>query len=498
MFNLQRTKMFLFLMTVLFIIAISVSCGGGGGDDSPGGLISIDATEGSYPLKVKVASNVAGATDIRWDFGDGSPEIQASSAYHVFWDPGVYEITLKGSSPEAKVRVTVEDPVPSNHSALYRELSEKLRAADMSINTAWDGQLSGTLSAGWLLPANNNAGAAMLTPQYWDVTVKYIDAMKALGAKALVVEVNYPGLTAGFIGDPEPYIQYFEKVGVELRNRGMLYVVEHNSLLPGFSAFPVADYYIALKAQGTAGKNRWGTERYQEAKIILERIKPDYLVLVEEPGTHDCGLGLTVEEWTFHLQVLAQTLKTEVSTSTALLGAGSGVWEDRRFTENYANIPAFDFVDLHMYPIASPTANYFTEYFSRLDYLRASAPGKKILAVEGWLFKASPDELAGGVGVISTEVFAREVYSYWAPLDQRFLEINTKIAHKYGFAMLGMAWTRYFFAYLIPGDPSLIGLTPSQIIARANQAAVLAMLNGESSSTGAVFKQLAQGEGFAR
>ena len=80
------------------------------------------------------------------------------------------------------------------------------------------------------------------------------------------------------------------------------------------------------------------------------------------------------------------------------------------------------------------------------------------MAVEGWLFKASPAELAGGVGVISKEVFAREVYSYWAPLDQRFLEINTKIAHQYGFAML----------------------------------------NGEVSSTGVVFKQLAQGEAFAR
>jgi hypothetical protein len=482
----------------LLLLLLVAACGGGGGGDNPAGPISIDAAEGSYPLKVKVASNVAGATDIRWDFGDGSPELQASSAYHVFWAPGEYEITMKGSFPEAKVRVSVKDPVPSNDSALYRLLSETLRAADLTINAAWDGRLSGTLSAGWLLPANNNAGAAMLTPQYWDVTVKYIDAMKALGAKALVVEVNYPGLTPGFIIDPEPYIQYFENVGVELRNRGMLYVVEHNSLLPGYSALPVDTYYSALKAEGPAGKSRWGNERYLEAKIILERIKPDYLVFVEEPTTHDSGLGLTVGEWTFHLQVLAPTLKTQVPTSTALLGAGSGVWEDRRFTENYASIPEFDFVDLHMYPLASPTTNYFTEYLSRLDYLKANAPGKKVLAVEGWLYKASPRELAGGVGAISTGVFAREVYSYWAPLDQRFLEINTKIAHKYGFAMLGMAWTRYYFSYLTLGDPSLSGLTPSQIITKANDTAGLAMLNGKISSTGHTFKQLSQGEGFTR
>jgi hypothetical protein len=273
-------------------------------------------------------------------------------------------------------------------------------------------------------------------------------------------------------------------------------VVEHNSLLPGFSALPVSNYYAALKAEGAAGKSRWGTERSQEARIILERIKPDYLVLVEEPGTHDSGLGLTVNEWTGHLQALAQHLKTVVPASTALLGAGSGVWEDRAFTENYANIPEFDFVDLHMYPLASPTTNYFTEYLSRLDYLKLVAPGKQILAVEGWLYKASPSEIASGVN--STEIFAREVYLYWAPLDQRFLEINTKIAHQYGFAMLGMAWTRYYFAYLTPGDPSLVGLTSSQLITRANDVAGLAMLNGQVSSTGVVFKQLAQGEGLAK
>jgi len=486
-------------------LALALAACGGTTDPDAGTLsIRVDHPEGAYPHKVGLGASLprgfSGAS-VTWDMGDGSSPLAGESPYHVYWAPGAYDVVMRaraadGGEATATTRVVVTDPVPREYKSLYEELTGHLRHADERVSAKWDGTLSGAVTAAWNLPANSHAGDALLDPGYYDVTVRYLDALAGLGVKAIVVEANYPSLTPTFNPNYRGYVDYFRRLGDEVRARGLRYVVEQNSLLPGYSALPVEAYYQELKSQAGSGKVRWGRERYEEALVIMGEIKPDYFVLVEEPTTHDSGLGVTLSEWVFHVDVLAAALKEAFPASTTKLGAGSGTWEDARYTQAFAASANLDFVELHMYPLASPSLSYFDEMLERLDMVKSTAPGKALLTVEGWPYKAKASELAGGMA--SSEVFARGVYGFWAPLDQRFLEINAKIAHHYGFAASGPAWSRYFFAYLDHGDTSLSGRAALDVIGEANRAAGLAMLDGKVTSTGRVFKDLGEGKGLPR
>ena len=104
---------------------------------------------------------------------------------------------------------------------------------------------------------------------------------------------------------------------------------------------------------------------------------------------------------------------------------------------------------------------------------------------EAWLYKIGPgDSSSFGNNVV---IFQRDNYSFWAPLDARFLTLVTKFARANGIAYVAPFWTTFFWAYADYG-PATQSLTYQQITQLVNQSAYQAMLSDTFSSTGEAWR----------
>jgi hypothetical protein len=65
---------------------------------------------------------------------------------------------------------------------------------------------------------------------------------------------------------------------------------------------------------------------------------------------------------------------------------------------------------------------------------------------ESWLYKVSEEELQTGVGF--QEVFGRDAYSFWEPLDVLFMQTAVELAQASGVRLLSFFWSNYLFAYV--------------------------------------------------
>ena len=159
-----------------------------------------------------------------------------------------------------------------------------------------------------------------------------------------------------------------------------------------------------------------------------------------------------------------------IRDSTTLLGAGSGTWEGRVYTENWAAMPELDFVDFHIYPHETQFENFLQNALDWADYVQTVAPGKRMTIGETWLYKESASEIEAGLH--HNIVFGRDVFSFWEPLDREYFEVIYKLAQYKGFELVMPFWTQYYFAYLTHGDPELEGLDVIELLSLVGQQAI--------------------------
>lgn len=380
--------------------------------------------------------------------------------------------------------------VPAAYQAVYQELEDKLAEYRDRVNTEWDGTTHPVKFATALLPADSHTGRALLSPENQMAVLIYLDKLKALGVQAVVVQINYPLLTVSFVPNAPDYAAYYAQLATEVRSRGLKFVVEHNLLLPGFSGLDPTDYYAGLRADPLPVE-RFGRERYDEVQAILEQIRPDYLSLVTEPGTYAAVTGLVMDAamWKTHIEGMLTQLAVDVPIHNTLLGAGSGTWDPPTFVSAFASIPGLHYIDLHLYPLSNGHTDYLSRLLDWSGLVRSIDSSKKMVITEAWPYKASAAELGGAP--IDAELLARDVWSFWQPLDELLLDALTRTAHYQRYDLIAPFWSRYFFAYLDYNDPSLAGLGALALMTRADQTAFSAMLAGRSSGTGIAFQRLA-------
>ncbi len=395
-------------------------------------------------------------------------------------------LTLASATAHADTPTAVApSDVPAEYRALYAELGSHLRAFE---NRLGNPPKHDVVLATNLLTANSHAGPALLREDWWRSNLLYLDRLKALGVTGVTVSLGYPLLTPAF-GDPAPYLSFYKTLAEEIRRRGMKLLVEHNVLLPNYTLVPVRPYYAQLDLR------RFADERAAEAVRIVREIRPDYLSLVLEPQTHAISVGkrIDIDEWVRYVKATVARIAKAAPGHSTRLGAGCGNWEDPHYVSRFAKIKGLDYVDFHLYPLSNGYIDYLQRTLEWADAVRRLDPGKQIVISEAWLFKAGAQELGGDP--TDARMFARDVYSFWEPLDAHYMRVLGKMARVKGFALIAPFWSRYFFAYLPHGDPALRALEPHALMRRANQAAFAALLANRTTATGRAYGALGRAGG---
>jgi len=426
----------------------------------------------------------------------------------------VSAIAIVGASPDAS-RADPPAP-PAEFEGLYDELSQNLTDLETQLDAEWDGSVgTGRVAAG-LSAANGNKSVGLLSATSWTRIIEMLDAFEVVGVELVKIDLHYPVFTPAFhsylAANPPPavpnytytvdnFIGYpnslYNKLAAEIQSRGMGLWIEHSTLFNDWSTTPPGGYFADMRSTGVAqARARYLQEREDEMVLIASELSPDYYTLVDEPTTQNDNFGyftggipiLTADGWRDLAQDGAADIADAVPGYTSLLGAGSGTWEGRGYTERFAALPALDYIDFHLYPLASTGGDYAQNVLDWSDYVRAVDPAKKLTLGEAWLYKASFAEVSNGLD--HNIIFGRDTYSFWEPLDRQMLDVLFRIVHYKDFEAVMPYWTQYYFAYLTYGDPSLEGLSSIQLVARVGQDAIPNITSVTLTGTGQRFVEL--------
>jgi hypothetical protein len=372
--------------------------------------------------------------------------------------------------------------IPPEYADLYALLESKLQGAESYLSNHWDGTKHPVIFSTELLAANSNQGERVLTEQAWQSILFNLDCIEFLGVRAVKVAVKYPILMSAFPRSAE-YLALYKRLGEELRRRNLKFLVQ---MTPGFkpsalSALPVEPYYATLTLE------RYKQEKRQMAEIIIKEIRPDYLTIENEPKTaqENTGLPFTVPNFTEIVQYILDGL----DRAGVLVGAGAGTWDNPAYIESLAEKTSVDYIDMHTYPIN------FDFLLDRTLQIAETARryGKRLVLGEAWLYKARDAELLGSPVAAAPGLYARDVFSFWEPLDVKFVETIWALSHFLKIEFVSFFWMRYFFGYIEYNERTK-DLPLSELFRLANLEAAKNMLQNppQLTQTGLIFQKLLQ------
>ena len=350
--------------------------------------------------------------------------------------------------------------------------------------------------------ANGHLGEHLLGPGTWDALLKQLDRLASMGMSVIRLELTYPLLTPEFHEhltsvNPEydkihrDYLQLYKDTVAEIRARGFVVAIEHSNMIPSVAATDPSSYYDFIKSLGGAeARARYRQERADEYKLMALELDPDYLTAVSEITTEAQAFGpidggdlFSPIEWQDYVEFAVN----ELPLHGIKLGAGAGVWESEEYVQMFASMPELDYIDLHFFPASNTLESYFDRFLQRVDLVRQLDPSKGITIGESWLYKVTGNELIMDPPDLS-EGFSRDCYSYYEPLDQKFIELFSFASRLKRIDLFTPIWTGYFFAYM--DYEALAPLTPKERLETCDQAA-LDNLAGNLTGTGELYKSLA-------
>src|SRR3984957_8648131 len=373
-------------------------------------------------------------------------------------------------------------PVPPAFQDLFGSLNGDLKAFNTTLNGIWNGSKYPVLFSGTLTSADGNAGPPLIASGHYSGVQLQLQALQALGVKAIMVEVGFPMLYEPFFSSQSQYQQYvsfYQQVAASVRALGMKLIIENNCLLSNMvqAGWNTAPFYATLNW------TEYQAARAQTAAVIAQTMQPDYLVVLEEPDTEAFMSGQTeantVSGSTSMLsQILARVQQAGVSGMK--VGAGVGSWQNEylEFIQSFVTQP-LDFIDMHIYTVNNTgTQNFLTNALAIAS--TAAAAGKPLTMTECWLNKVSNSQL----GVITADQMnALNVYSFWAPLDINFLQTMENLANYTKMTFLAPSNSDYYWAYQTYST-TLAGEPPSQIIPEETTLSDQAMQQASYTNTG--------------
>jgi hypothetical protein len=378
-----------------------------------------------------------------------------------------------GSTPTPELT----PPIPEEYQSIYGELETEMAHFEVTLNEQWDHSLGQTIMATELAYANGNIGEGLLSATIMDYNRILLDRLQAMGGKGVVLAIKFPLLKPDFPRSSE-YLQFFKNIMVECHQRGMKVLVECGAIFAGTPYSPVevdwSNYTTETFLQGLE----------DQLLLIAEEIKPDYLTLANEPQTEEALTKLTITPamWS---DFIASTLEKIDRSGGLLVGAGTGTWENPSYINELFNMPGLDYIDLHIYPM-----NKDAIYLDRaLNYaIEARSGGKRVTVSEAWLWKATPAELGNFLGD-TEKIMNRDVYSFWYPLDERFIQNIMNLADATGMDFVSFFWTRNLLSYLDYNNTPH-NLTTAEYNRLINQASLGNLKQDKLSPLGQYFQQV--------
>jgi len=142
-----------------------------------------------------------------------------------------------------------------------------------------------------------------------------------------------------------------------------------------------------------------------------------------------------------------------------------------------------DFVAIHIYPVTDRTLT------NAVQMGRITRAGKKLVIIdETWLHKILKPGRQKTVQPLLIEVFRRDTYAFWEPLDKKFIALILKLARA-EHVSLSFFWSGSLFGYL-DYAPELERLSYNELAQWHNRVVYQNLRNGVLSGTGQYYSDL--------
>lgn len=321
-----------------------------------------------------------------------------------------------------------------------------------------------------LLAANGNRLAALLQPGTMQLVDSSLDRFRALGVGGVTLGIKVPMLLGWFSPDAQRYADFYAAVARHIRARRMAVSVELGALFCG-------TVYANCTNPFAASYQRFVADTAAQARIVIERLHPDYLTVISEPDTE---ARLT---WVRALDTPAGAARAVADIMARIgprgrtrVGAGAGTWLPTSFAQAIAT-QRVDYLDTHTYPVGRQDGANAVAIAAIARKRR-----KPLVADEVWLYKSAEPGIGSTAGA-AEQVFRQDAFSFWEPLDARFLATTATWARKAGAVYVSAFWSWQFFTYLT-WTPA-VDLAPyPQLTATFDLSAERALAGGETTAVG--------------
>jgi chitodextrinase len=373
-------------------------------------------------------------------------------------------------------------PVPAAFEDLYQELTTAVSDFRNLILAGWDGSRPPVTFSAQLHGSYPGLGPRLLTEDQRAGIRHELDGLKALGVKAVTMDVSFPMLYRPFHQSEEEYQQYlafYTGVAQDVRSRGLKLIVATGVLVAegSYNYWDLAPYYATLSLPD------YQQGRMEVARVVALNLRPDYLSVIHEPDNEAGQTGKpplgTVDGSRALLDVILAGLQAAGVEGVAV-GAGVGTWQEDylSYVHSFAST-SIDFVGIHTYPVSR---DFLARTLEIADVARGY--GKRVGMGDTWLYKSRESEL-GLVGF--PVIIGRDVFSFWEPLDAYHLQVMVELAHYERLEFLSAFWSGYFRGYL-DYDDSTRNLPPAELKRRVEAVQTANILAGAYTGSGIAYK----------
>jgi len=366
-----------------------------------------------------------------------------------------------------------EGAVPRLYQDLYQSLDAKLTLAAKGFGqaeTAYQPTFGVELTA-----ANGNRGPQLLEPGVRQGVGLNLDAFQSMGVSGVTVSACFPMFLKDFPNSVD-YLAFYKFVMAEARRRHLKVLLKIGEAFhdPVHGHLSVGEFYKNLTPE------RFMRQKREMIEIALRELQPDYLTVANEPDTSAMNTSLDFSPDPFIQYVQAFT--KGLTRGKTKIGAGAGTWSPLTYWTRLAKETDVDYLDMHIYPV---NFDFFTHRPLEVADL-AAKNGKSLVIGEGWLHKSRDGEL-GQQGLSYVELFSRDVFSFWAPLDSKFIGDLVQYCRAHQVEYMSLFWVQYLFGY-VDYTPALAKAAPGELQQLGVLSAIGNIVAKRPSSSGKAFQ----------